>query len=90
MPFRLPKRFSEERAGSIPKQQLEGFQKLIAYAESKNVKLIDYLIEYPFHMQDGETYKKYVEMIINILRNLKTGISELYIHPALDSEEIRV
>lgn len=89
MPFRLPKYFPEERVQNMLKQQLEAFQRLIGYAESKNVKLVDYLIEYPFHMQEGETYKKYIEMIINILRNLQAGVSELYIHPALDSEEIR-
>lgn len=89
MPFRLPKKFPEERVQNMHGQQLEAFQKLIGYAESKNVKLIDYLIEYPFHMQEGETYQKYIEMIINILRNLQAGVSELYIHPALESEEIK-
>lgn len=89
MPFRFPKNFSVERMKNINSNQIEAFESLRDLALLKNIKLIDNLIEYPFHLEKGETYKTFVAMIINILRNIEIGVSELYIHPSLNSEEIR-
>lgn len=89
MPFRFPKSFSEHRRKSVPKLQLEEFEKLRDLALAKDILLIDYLVEYPYQLKSEENYKAYVDMIIALLRDLSPGISELYIHPSLDSKEIR-
>lgn len=88
-PFRFPKNFSAYRKKGIAREQIAMFEKIRDLALAKNVQLIDYLLEYPFFLQDGEDYHIFIEMIKNILRELKVGISELYIHPALESDEIK-
>jgi predicted glycoside hydrolase/deacetylase ChbG (UPF0249 family) len=89
LPFRFPKNFPQERLEGMPKEVVKSCEMIVDLAEKLNVGLLDYLIEYPFHMLEGEDFDSYKDMIKNKIRGLKAGISELYIHPAVDGEEIR-
>lgn len=89
LPFRFPKVFSDERKEQISDDILDACKQIIVLAQHKNVTLIDHLIEYPFHQLAGEDYSSFKNMIISKLRNLKLGVSELYIHPAVESNEIK-
>lgn len=89
LPFRFPKNFPEERLRGMPEAIIKECEMVVHLAQQKNVGLLDYLIEYPFHMEDGEDFDTFKDMIIDKIRNLKAGVSELYIHPAVDSDEIR-
>lgn len=88
-PFRLPKKLDEEMKKQLPKEAIINYEKMIDTAERKGIKLIDYLVSYSFSLEDGEDYSALKKKVINILRDLKPGISELYIHPGLDTEELK-
>lgn len=89
LPFRFPRFFPSEREKALPEEVLKDCRKIVDLAEEKGVALIDYLIEYPFHLTPDENYESYKRMIIGLLRQLSSGISELYIHPAVECEEIQ-
>lgn len=88
-PFRLPKKLDEETRNRLPREAISSYERIIELAERKNIQLIDYLLSYPFSKEDGEDYKTFKKKVINLLRNLKSGISELYIHPGLATEELK-
>ncbi len=89
LPYRLPKVFPEERVRLLPEQVVSQFRQLITYGESLNVNMIDHLIEYPFHKQEGDTYETFVTQFVNLISNIKPGISEIYMHPAIESDELK-
>ena len=89
LPFRFPKNFPQERMVGMPEAIIQGCEMIKQLAAQKGVKLIDYLIEYPFHMGAGEDYASFKAMIKDKIRHLNAGISELYVHPSVESEEIK-
>ncbi|WP_068779763.1 polysaccharide deacetylase family protein [Paenibacillus sp. GM2] len=59
-----------------------------ALADEFGVGIPDYLLSHPFHIGKGETYEKFKQEIITKIYNLPEGISETYIHPAI--QDIRL
>jgi len=57
-------------------------------ADAFGVAIPDYLLSHPFHVQEGETYEGFKQEIIAKMYNLPEGISETYIHPAVDDEHM--
>ncbi|WP_314589155.1 polysaccharide deacetylase family protein [Paenibacillus terrigena] len=57
-------------------------------ADAFGVAIPDYLLSHPFHIQEGETYEGFKQEIIAKMYNLPEGISETYIHPAVDDEHM--
>ncbi|HHV81612.1 TPA: ChbG/HpnK family deacetylase [bacterium] len=88
-PFRLPKILDEEMKQGLPEAAISNYEKMIDIADQNGIKLIDHLISYSFSLEDGEDYTSFKERVISILRNLKPGINELYIHPGLNTEELK-
>ena len=48
----------------------------------------DYLI-FPENIADGESYEEFKNNFIEYLINIPDGINETYVHPALDTEEMK-
>ncbi|MCX7796541.1 MAG: polysaccharide deacetylase family protein [bacterium] len=88
-PFRLPKNLDETMKTQLPKEAISNYERIIDLADKIGVRLIDYLVSYSFSLEDGEDYKAFKKKVIDIVRNLKAGISELYIHPGLATEELK-
>lgn len=89
VPFRLPRVFEDNRIRVLSEPVKDALKDLADRAEGMGIPLIDRLVEYPFHLQQGETYETYRDMVAGLLGGLRPGISELYIHPSVDSDEIR-
>lgn len=87
LPFRVPR--------SVPTNQqstpeLEALVKQVAaHADHLGIAIIDELLGLPFHQEQGETYESFKHSMIQLLRNLKPGISELIIHPSLVTDELK-
>jgi len=87
LPFRLPKKPQQDIEQKLPFKTKEMLYNRIAEAESRGIMLPDYLIG--LSTVEHADYDVCREQIINTLIGLKPGVTELYIHPAKDSEELR-
>ncbi|WP_274362080.1 polysaccharide deacetylase family protein [Paenibacillus thermotolerans] len=90
LPFRIFRNIYEKDdfLASIPnaKQTLD---KVVTVADVLGVPMPDYLLSHPYDVQKGETYGSFKRMIIEKLYELPDGISETYIHPAVESAELK-
>uniref|UniRef100_A0A7V3ZHR2 ChbG/HpnK family deacetylase n=1 Tax=Dictyoglomus thermophilum TaxID=14 RepID=A0A7V3ZHR2_DICTH len=90
LPFRLPKRLSPEIVSQLSQDLIDLHMKLISMARDMGILLIDYLITYPYDLPNCPDYTSFKRMIISLLGRLRPGVSEIVIHPSVESEEIKV
>lgn len=88
LPFRLPRYVLPEVGHVAPPQMAEQAAQLAAFADSKGVVILDYLVGLPFHLQQGETYETLRADMQKLLRGLKPGVTELIIHPSQMTAEL--
>ncbi|MCR8645140.1 polysaccharide deacetylase family protein [Paenibacillus sp. N1-5-1-14] len=85
LPLRLPRRF----AGIHLLSQVALLaEKRVRSAEAKGIMIIDDLYQLPFATQAGETYEDVKLQMMNIIRGLRAGISEILIHPGTVTSEL--
>ncbi|SDS90113.1 hypothetical protein SAMN05444162_2559 [Paenibacillaceae bacterium GAS479] len=89
LPFRLFRRIWEKDVflASVPNAE-QILNKVVALADLLRVPLPDYLVSHPYHVEPGETYSSFKTMMINKLYDLPEGITETYVHPAVQDEEM--
>jgi chitin disaccharide deacetylase len=89
LPFRLFRKVhpSDALLASIP-----GVERIVAKASSLagvfGVAIPDYLLSHPFEVEEGETYERFKKTMITKMYNLPDGISETYIHPAVEDSHM--
>jgi len=91
LPFRMFRRFYQKDAfmASIDNRGTrKALTQVVALADTLGVGLPDYLLSHPYHLEEGETYESFRAMMIAKLYDLPEGISETYIHPAVEHEEL--
>ncbi|MFD0715820.1 polysaccharide deacetylase family protein [Paenibacillus sp. GCM10027626] len=85
LPFRL---FRKVHSGDPLLATIPGVDRVAAkgsaLAGMLGVALPDYLLSHPFHLREGETYERFKEEMIAKMYDLPEGISETYIHPAVE------
>ncbi len=85
LPFRLFRKVhpADPLLSSIP-----GVERIVAKASALagvlGVAIPDYLLSHPFEVEEGETYAQFKQSMIAKMYNLPDGISETYIHPAVE------
>lgn len=89
MPFRIfryiyPK---DKFLASIPGAE-KALAPVVALADALGVAIPDYLLSHPYHVEEGETYDSFKQMLINKLYDLPEGVSETYIHPAVQDDRL--
>lgn len=87
LPFRLPR--SLPQIGKLPPEANALMRQVTELADRMGVILLDDLIGLPFGKQPGETYESYKRDMIAVLKGLRPGVSEIIIHPALATEELK-
>ncbi len=90
--FRLPRKIMrgiDSFNDSIPEAAVETLAGLTAYAGKNGIFLPDYLLAHQFAPGPGDTYYSFKRMMVNKMANLPEGIVETYIHPSVDSDEVR-
>ncbi|WP_339329289.1 polysaccharide deacetylase family protein [Cohnella caldifontis] len=60
--------------------------KIVALTDTLGVRVPDYLLSHPFHVEEGETYDSFKRMLIEKLYKLPEGVVETYIHPGAEDE----
>jgi len=64
-------------------------KKFTEFAERRGVAMPDYLMSSEWDGPQGDNYENYKEYMYEYYRAMKPGVSETFIHPALESEELK-
>ncbi|WP_217180874.1 polysaccharide deacetylase family protein [Streptomyces sp. AC495_CC817] len=91
LPFRLPR--STDGIGDEPALQTK-LDEAAAAADALGVEIIDRLWSHPFEVvgegtPDEQTYEQVRDGFIALLRAVPAGVTEIYLHPMVDDEELR-
>ncbi|WP_091227398.1 polysaccharide deacetylase family protein [Microbacterium sp. 3J1] len=86
LPFRLPR--SVEGSGADPELHAK-LDAASAAADALGVEIIDRLWTHPFEAAPGETYEQVRDDFIALLRSIPPGVTEIYLHPMVDDDELR-
>lgn len=91
LPFRLPR--SMDGVGENPALQAQ-LDRAAAAADASGVEIIDRLWSHPFELlredtPDEETYAEVRAGFIALLRAVPAGVTEIYLHPMVDDDELR-
>ncbi len=86
LPFRLPR--SMEGTGDDAALQTK-LAEASAAADSLGVEIIDRLWSHPFEEVPGESYEQIRDGFIALLRAVQAGVTEIYLHPMVDDDELR-
>jgi predicted glycoside hydrolase/deacetylase ChbG (UPF0249 family) len=70
-------------------EMLATFKAITDLADRLGVLTPDYLLTHNYEPEPGETYESFKAMLIGRIYNLPEGISETYIHPSKETEEIK-
>jgi len=96
LPFRFPGTYMEEMFDidtldiQIDRETLRGlFGQLVGYAKERKVLTPDYLIPGEWDGPQNDSYEAFREYMYELIRHFPDGITETYIHPALESEELK-
>ncbi|MNZ77885.1 hypothetical protein D3C78_964410 [compost metagenome] len=89
LPFRLPRFLLQENGQVAPPELAEQAKLLAQLADSKGVIILDYLLGLPFQLQEGESYDSLKKDMQQLLRGLRSGVSELIIHPSFVTDELQ-
>lgn len=87
LPFKLPRNIVHQPFFTL--QQRELFRKRIASADCRGIPLIDDLIILPYEHEPGEDYPSVKRQLSQAVRDMRAGITELVVHPARDTAEMR-
>ncbi|MBT2483605.1 MULTISPECIES: polysaccharide deacetylase family protein [unclassified Microbacterium] len=91
LPFRLPRSMDDTGADPALQAKLDG---AAAVADSLGVEIIDRLWSHPFELAgegtpDEESYEQIRDGFVALLRAVPAGVTEIYLHPMVDDEELR-
>lgn len=96
LPFRLPTTFTEAQFGNamldikVPKEMIEGlFAQFSELGKANRVAMPDYLMPGDWNGPQKDSYENYREYIYELYRSFEPGVTETYIHPAVESEELK-
>ena len=85
LPFRLPRQMSERYINEVGKAQAKEYTAMTESWIARGIMLPDHLIT----VKHGQTYEETLLRYKELLQNLKPGVTELYIHAAVESPEIK-
>lgn len=91
LPFRLPRVMDGADLGVVPQPLLD---RATAAADAAGVVILDRLWTHPFALAgegtaSEESYEQVREDFLALLRSVPEGVTEIYLHPMVDDEELR-
>ena len=96
LPFRFPGTYVPEMfenntldVNVDPNLIAKVFGQILEYAEQKKIAMPDYLIPGEWNGPQDDSYENYKEYIYELYRSFPEGVTETYIHPALESDELK-
>lgn len=96
LPFRFPMKFSfaQYKNGmfgiQIPMDQIAcAISRFTDYAQQLRVAMPDYLIPGDWNGPQKDSFENYREYIYELYRTFEPGVTETYIHPAVECDELK-
>lgn len=89
LPFRLPKYIGTEIEKNAASRVITMLKERISSAEKRGITILDYLISDSTGMYKTGDYEKVKNQVKKTIKNLKCGVSEIYIHPAFICDELK-
>ncbi|WP_309103899.1 polysaccharide deacetylase family protein [Microbacterium sp.] len=91
LPFRLPRSMGGAAADAALQARLD---EAAAAADALGVEIVDRLWTHPFELEgegtaDEETYEQVRDAFVAMLREVPAGVTEIYLHPMIDGDELR-
>lgn len=86
LPFRMYRKALYEDTVAISSEPV---RKDIALADHMQIPIIDRLYSFHFAPAEKESYASFKQDILKLIHTIPDGISELYFHPSMDTEEVR-
>lgn len=87
LPLRMPRYLSSALPISPSMRHIHSAR--VHQADIQRVIIPDYLINLPFAQQQGETYDTFRKTIASKLLTLQPGVTEVFIHPAVVTQELK-
>lgn len=91
--FKLPYRMTDNlEAGFmlyLPEVSKQGMSSAAESFDTQKFKYIDMLMTNSFTKVEGQSYEQYRDEVIGYLKQLPAGITEYFVHPSVESEEIK-
>lgn len=87
LPFNLPRRIVEQ--SFFTADQISRFESRLASAQERGLLLIDDMISLPYCMQSEVDYNSMKTHLMNMIRSIKPGVTQLTMHPSLLTDELR-
>ena len=96
LPFRLPMKFSSAQYKNgmfgiqLPMDQIAcAISRFTDYAQQCRVAMPDYLIPGDWNGPQKDSFENYREYIYELYRTFEPGVTETYIHPAVECDELK-
>lgn len=89
LPFRMPRLITADKGQVAPPELAELALRLAQLAEANGVVILDYLVSLPFQQQENETYDSFRTEMQQLIRSLRPGVTELYVHPSWVTDELK-
>ena len=87
LPFRMPR--SPVTFGRLPPDIQAILARACAEADRLGVGILDSLLDFGRPLTPSDTYETVKARYIEVIRGIGPGINELFLHPALDTAELR-
>ena len=92
LPFRFFRNYYKDDSLLGPLESPENlafFKQISNLADSMGILTPDYLLTHPYAPEPEETYDSFKKMMITRMYHLPEGITETYIHPSKETEELK-
>jgi len=87
LPFRLPRFGTNFNNDSLFNASM--LANIAKQADRSKVLIIDNLLNFGRSLDSSDTYRTVKAQYISVITNIPLGVSELYIHPAKETEELK-
>ena len=65
------------------------FSKIVEFAKANKVAIPDYLIPNEWGGPQDKSYENFKEYLYNLYANIPNGITETYLHPSLETDDLK-
>ncbi|MEO3944021.1 polysaccharide deacetylase family protein [Gorillibacterium sp. CAU 1737] len=88
LPFRMS-RHPRVSPGELPSPELvERTREQAGMADERGVVIVDYIRALPFSTEPEEAYESFRNQMVELIRSMQPGVSEIILHPARATEEL--